>query len=58
MFPSLEAYELFVYGLVNEFPSIKSSPDIKHNRIIAPGLSFEKLNLPLLVREIEQHLFE
>lgn len=27
-------------------------PDIKHNRIPAPGLSFEQPNLPLLIREI------
>jgi len=27
-------------------------PDIKHNRIPAPGLSFEQPNLPLLIQEI------
>ncbi|MEA3644083.1 MAG: DUF6516 family protein [Lamprobacter sp.] len=27
-------------------------PDIKHNRIPAPGLSFEQPNIPFLVREI------
>jgi len=28
-------------------------PDIKHNRIPAPGLSFERPNLPILIREVE-----
>jgi hypothetical protein len=28
-------------------------PDIKHNRIPAPGLSFDRPNLPMLIREIE-----
>jgi len=28
-------------------------PDIKHNRIPAPGLSFEQPNLPFLIEEIE-----
>lgn len=31
-------------------------PDIKHNRIPAPGLSFTHPNLPFLIREIEQTL--
>jgi len=31
-------------------------PDIKHNRIPAPGLSFVEPNLPFLIREIEQLL--
>ena len=30
-------------------------PDIKHNRIPAPELSFEQPNLPFLITEIEQH---
>ena len=29
-------------------------PDIKHNRIPAPGLSFAQPNLPFLIAEIEQ----
>ncbi len=29
-------------------------PDIKHNRIPAPGLSFSAPNLPFLIREIER----
>ncbi len=30
------------------------SPDIKHNRIPAPGISFEEPNLLFLIQEIEQ----
>jgi hypothetical protein len=29
-------------------------PDIKHNRIPAPEMSFSHPNLPLLIREIEE----
>ena len=29
-------------------------PDIKHNRIPAPGLSFDRPNLPFLIEEIQQ----
>ncbi len=29
-------------------------PDIKHHRIPAPGMSFDRPNLPLLIREIEE----
>jgi len=29
-------------------------PDIKHHRIPAPGLSFDELNLPQLIEEIER----
>jgi hypothetical protein len=43
-------------------PSLKSThphhkhipPDIKHNRIPAPSLGFDRPNLPFLVREVEQ----
>ena len=31
-------------------------PDIKHNRILAPDLSFTQPNLPFLITEIEQTL--
>lgn len=31
-------------------------PDIKHNRIPAPGFSFTEPNLPLLVTEVERYL--
>ena len=29
-------------------------PDIKHNRIAAPNMSFERPNLPALIQEIEE----
>ena len=31
-------------------------PDIKHHRVPAPGLSFLRPNLPLLLREIDELL--
>lgn len=31
-------------------------PDVKHNRIPAPGLRFDQPNLPFLIREIEETL--
>jgi hypothetical protein len=31
-------------------------PDVKHNRIPAPGLSFSHPNLPFLIEEIEREL--
>ncbi|HEX3526220.1 MAG TPA: DUF6516 family protein [Thermoanaerobaculia bacterium] len=31
-------------------------PDIKHNRIPAPGMSFDRPNLPALIREIEDSM--
>ena len=31
-------------------------PDIKHNRVPAPGLSFDHPNLSILIREIEETL--
>ncbi|NPV07970.1 MAG: hypothetical protein HPY83_08415 [Anaerolineae bacterium] len=31
-------------------------PDIRHNRIPAPGLSFERPNLPMLIEEVERAL--
>lgn len=33
-------------------------PDIKHNRIPAPGLSFTQLNLSFLIAEIERDLLQ
>jgi hypothetical protein len=33
-------------------------PDIKHHRVPAPNLSFDKPNLPFLLREIEEHFFK
>jgi hypothetical protein len=29
-------------------------PDIKHHRVPAPGMSFDRPNLPLLIQEIEE----
>jgi len=44
-------------SLASTHPHHKHTPpDIKHNRIPAPGLSFAKPNLPFLIEEIEQHL--
>ncbi len=31
-------------------------PDIKHHRVPAPGLSFDRPNLPFLIAEIEHEL--
>jgi hypothetical protein len=31
-------------------------PDLKHNRIPAPGISFEQPNLPTLIEEIEREV--
>ena len=31
-------------------------PDIKHHRVPAPGISFERPNLPFLIAEIEREL--
>ena len=31
-----------------------ASPNIKHNRVPAPGMSFERPNLTLLIEEIEE----
>jgi hypothetical protein len=33
-------------------------PDIKHNRIPAPGLSFTEPNLPVLIHEVERTLLK
>ena len=40
--------------LAPTFPHHKHvPPDIKHRRVLAPGISFTQPNLPLLLREIE-----
>jgi len=45
--------------LVATFPHHKHiPPDIKHNRVPAPGISFVQPNLPFLIREIEQTLLK
>jgi hypothetical protein len=42
-------------NLVSTFPHHKHvPPDIKHNRIPAPEISFTRPNLPVLIREIEE----
>jgi len=42
-------------NLASTFPHHKHvPPDIKHNRISAPEISFNRPNLPVLIREIEE----
>ena len=42
-------------NLASTFPHHKHvPPDIKHNRIPAPEISFTRPNLPVLIREIEE----
>ncbi len=44
-------------ALASTFPHHKHiPPDIKHNRVPAPGISFDKPNLSLLIEEIEREL--
>ncbi len=44
-------------GLAKTFPHHKHIlPNIKQNRIPAPGISFHEPNLPFLIQEIEQNL--
>lgn len=44
--------------LSSTFPHHKHiPPDIKHHRVPAPGLSFDRPNLPFLIEEIERDLF-
>lgn len=41
-------------GLASTFPHHKHvPPDIRHHRVAAPGLSFVRPNLPILIQEIE-----
>ena len=45
--------------LASTYPHHKHiPPDIKHNRVPAPGLSFTQPNSPLLIGEIERELIE
>ena len=40
--------------LASNFPHHKHvPPDIRHNRVPAPGMSFTRPNLPILIQEIE-----
>ena len=42
-------------SLASTFPHHKHvPPDIKHNRVPAPEVSFTRVNLPVLIREIEE----
>ena len=42
-------------SLASTFPHHKHvPPDIKHNRVPAPEMSFTRANLPVLIREIEE----
>lgn len=45
-------YELFIYSIVESHHK-HVPPDIKHNRIPAPEMSFAKPNLPVIIAEIE-----
>ena len=43
--------------LASTYPHHKHiSPDLKHNRIPAPGISFKQPNLPTLIKEIEREV--
>lgn len=43
--------------LASTYPHHKHiSPDLKHNRIPAPGISFKQPNLPTLIEEIEREV--
>lgn len=43
------------FSLAITFPHHKHiPPDIKHNRILAPGIRFDESNLPFLIEEIER----
>ena len=44
--------------LASTYPHHKHAhPDIKHNRQPAPGISFDKPNLPFLIKEIIENIF-
>lgn len=44
-------------SLSSTFPHHKHvPPDIKHNRVLAPGIRFDHPNLPILIEEIERDL--
>ena len=55
-------YEQLIYTLPSRCPSVRLStlvlapPGIKHHRIPAPGLSFNRPNMPVLIAEIEREL--
>jgi hypothetical protein len=44
-------------SLAGTFPHHKHAPpDIKHHRVLAPGIRFDRPNLPTLIEEIERDL--
>jgi len=47
-----EDYELFLYTLPDQYHK-HIPPDIKHNRIPAPQMSFSAPNISALIEEIE-----
>ena len=56
-------YDTFPHPHVTELASTLPHhkhvpPNIKHNRVPAPGLYFSKPNLPFLIREIEEELLK
>lgn len=47
-----------VPDLASTYPHRKHiPPDIKHHRVPAPGISFERPNLPRLIEEIKRDIF-
>jgi len=64
MLPPLSEYELMVYGLPDRYPSMAGTfphhkhipPDVKRHRVAAPGVAFDRPNLPGLIEEIERDL--
>lgn len=55
----LSWYDPFAHPHIPELASTHPhhkhiQPNIKHNRVPAPGISFEQPNLPFLIQEIEQ----
>ncbi len=67
MILDLQTYEQFIYSFQQQFPNDPTlasnhphhkhqPPNIKRNRVPAPGLSFTVENLSTLIREFEQNL--
>lgn len=61
-FPSRPEYETLIYGLLEAHPENSAlkvnfphhyhqEPDIKHNRLPAPGISFDGPNLATLIAD-------
>lgn len=68
MLSDLRLYERFIYTLPQHYPypELASThphhkhvpPNIKRNRIPAPGLSFIQPNLPYLIEEVARELLQ